>query len=152
MQSKVLFPIIAAVLLLFMAVYFFLNPSYQRSIEAKYYYEMGQYEEAYALANEAFAMDVYNRMAATIMAQSKTSMKYVAYINQAKEYMTLINEIAQSNGSINDAQRAKIKLMSEVVVESYTKLAPSVITDSELVKEAASYHQNFEKLLEKVSK
>jgi len=151
MKTKIIFPAIAVGILLFMAFYFLLNPSYERSIEAKYHYEMGHYEEAYKLANEAFSMDVYNRMASTIMAQSKTSMKYVAYIKQAKEYMTAINEIAKSD-TISDAQRAKIKLMSEVVVNSYDKLAPSVITDSQLVKDAANYHENFQKLLEKVDR
>jgi len=150
MNPRVLFPVIAVATLLFMALYFLLNPSYQRSIEAKYHYEMGHYEEAYELANEAFAMDVYNRMASTIMAQSKTSLKYVAYIKQAKEYMSEINAMAQQE-SIDEAQRAKIKLMSEVVVDSYVKLAPSVITDKELIQEAALYHKNFEKLLEKVT-
>lgn len=151
MQTKILFPAIAIGTLLFMGIYFVINPSYQKSIEAKYHYEMGHYKEAYSLASEAFSMDLYNRMASTIMAQSLTSLKYVAYINEAKEYMEVINEIAKSE-SISDAQRARIKLMSEVVVNSYAKLAPSVITDSELVSEAASYHKKFEKLLEKVTR
>ena len=151
MKTKVLFPAIAFGLICIMGVYFLLNPSYQRSIEAKYHYEMGDYKEAYALANEAFSLDVYNRMASTIMAQSQTSLKYVAYIEQAKAYMTEINTIAQ-NDSISDANRAKIKLMSEIVVSSYTKLAPSVITDKKLVEEASSYHKNFEQLLEKVTR
>ena len=151
MQTKILFPAIAIVTIVFMGVYFWLNPSYERSMEAKYYYEIGEYKEAYELANEAFSMDIYNRMASTIMAQSKTSLKYVAYIEQAKGYLQEINAIAE-NESINEAQRAKIKLMSEVVVSSYKKLAPSVITDKELVEEAATYNAKFEKLLEKVNK
>lgn len=151
MKTKLLLPAIAFGLLLFMAIYFLLNPSYQKSIEAKYYYEVGEYQEAYTLANEAFSMDVYNRMASTIMAQSKTSLKYVAYINQAKEYMKVINEMA-SHESISDAERAKIKMMSEIVVNSYAKLAPSVVTDTQLVQDAATYHANFEKLLAKVTR
>ncbi|MBN2815836.1 MAG: hypothetical protein JXQ67_04085 [Campylobacterales bacterium] len=151
MQTKILFPAIALGTLLFMGVYFLLNPSYERSIEAKYHYEMGHYKEAYTLASEAFAMDVYNRMASTIMAQSQTSLKYVTFIEQAKEYLEEINTIAK-NDTISEAQRAKIKLMSEVIVNSYTKLAPSVITDKELTREAAFYNKNFEMLLEKVSK
>lgn len=151
MKTKILFPAIAFGLLLFMAIYFLINPSYQRSIEAKYHYEMGEYKEAYTLANEAFSMDVYNRMASTIMAQSTTSLKYVAYINQAKKFMKEINEMA-THESISDADRAKIKMMSEIVVGSYAKLAPSVITNSKLVQDAATYHANFEKLLEKVTR
>ena len=151
MNTKILFPAIAAFLLAIMSVYFIANPSYRKSIEAKYYFEIGDYKEAYSLANEAFSIDVYNRMASTIMAQSKTSLKYVEYIETAKEYMKQINEIAKSKENISDAQKAKMRLMSQIMVESYVKLAPSIITDSDLVEEAARYYKNFEKLLEKVS-
>ncbi len=151
MNNKFFFPALAALFLVIMGIYFLLNPSYEKSIEAKYYYEIGDYEEAYKRANEAFSLDVYNRMAATIMAQSKTSIKYKKYIDQAKEYMAEINLIAAKE-TISDADRAKIKLMSEIMVDSYKKLAPSVITDKKLVREAAKYYKDFEKLLEKVNR
>jgi len=151
MKAKILIPLTALGLIVAMIVYFLINPSYEKSLEAKYYYETGNYEKAYELAKEAFSMDVYNRMASTIMAQSKTSLKYVKYVQQAKEYMRQINEIAAKQ-SISDADRAKMKLMSEVMIDSYVKLAPSVITDKALVQEAAQYHKSFEKLLEKVDR
>ena len=151
MKTRYTFPLIAVGFIAMMGIYFLINPSYEKSIEAKYYYEIGDYKEAYSLAQEAFGMDVYNRMAATIMAQSKTSLKYVDYINQAKEYLKEINAMATQE-SISNADRAKIKLMSEIVTDSYVKLAPSIITDSELVNQAKKYHDDFEKLLEKVSK
>ena len=151
MKAKILIPLVAFSLIVAMFVYFLVNPSYEKSLEAKYYYETGNYEKAYELAKEAFSMDVYNRMASTIMAQSKTSLKYVKYVQQAKEYMRRINEIA-AKPSISDADRAKMKLMSEVMIDSYVKLAPSVITDKALVQEAAQYHKSFEKLLEKVNR
>ena len=151
MKSKYLFPSIAFFLIFIMGVYFLVNPSYTKSIEAKYYYETGEYHEAYSLASEAFGMDVYNRMAATIMAQSKTSLKYVKYIDEAKGYLKEINEIA-THETISDSEKARIKIMSEIVVNSYSKLAPSVITDKNLVKDAAKYHSEFERLLEKVTK
>ncbi len=151
MNSKIALPVIAISLLLIMGGYFLVNPSYQKSIQAKYYYEMGEYNEAYTLANEAFSLDVYNRMASTVMAQSKTSLRYVKYIDMAKGYMVKINEIAKHE-SVTDADKAKIRLMCQIVIDSYVKLAPSVITDTELVKEAASYNKNFEQLLEKVNR
>ena len=151
MKAKILIPLTALGLIVAMIVYFLINPSYEKSLEAKYYYETGNYEKAYELAKEAFSMDVYNRMASTIMAQSKTSLKYLKYVQQAKEYMRQINEIAAKQ-SISDADRAKMKLMSEVMIDSYVKLAPSVITDKDLVQEAAQYHKSFEKLLEKVNR
>ena len=151
MRTRYLFPLIALFLILSMAIYFIVTPSYTKSIEAKYYFETGDYKEAYSLASEAFGLDVYNRMAATIMAQSTTSLKYVKYIDEAKEYLKEIQEIA-NHESLSPADRAKIKLMSEIVVESYVKLAPSVITDKKLVQEAAKYHTKFEKLLAKVTR
>ena len=151
MNSKFLFPLIAFGTVGFMAVYFIINPSYQKSIQAKYYFEMADYKEAYSLANEAFSLDVYNRMASTIMAQSKTSLLYVDYIEQAKQYMLEINNIAKKE-EISTADRARIKIMSEIVVDSYVKLAPSIITDKELVQNAANHHDEFEKLLDKVTR
>jgi len=150
-KNKYLIPGLALLFIVIMGIYFLVHPSYQKSLQAQYYYNVGGYDEAYKLASQAFSMDVYNRMASTIMAQSKTSMKYQKYIKQAQEYMTQINAIVDKK-SINDADRARIKLMSEVMVDSYKKLAPSVITDKKLVEQAASYYSDFEKLLEKVSR
>jgi len=150
MQNKLLLPILGLATLLFMFIFFLTNPSYEKSLRAKYYYEMGEYKEAYTLANEAFSLDLYNRMASTIMAQSKTSLKYVAYVNDAKKYMKQINEIA-AHDSITDADKAKIRLMCNIMIDWYPKLAPSVITDPKLVSEVKKHYNNFEKLLEKVT-
>jgi len=150
MRSRYLFPLISFGLIFTMFVYFLVNPSYQKSIEAKYYFEIGEYKEAYSLANEAFSMDVYNRMASTIMAQSTTSLKYVKYITQAKQFLSQINQIA-THESISTSDRARMKIMSEIMINSYVKLAPSIITDKELVQKAKKYHDNFEQLLEKVT-
>lgn len=151
MKSRVFVFVVAASLLFIMALYFLINPSYEKSLRAKYYYETGEYAEAYNLAKEAFDIDLYNRMAATVMAQSQTSLKYKNYIDDAKKYMKGIDEIAKHK-QISDADKAKIKMMCNIMLGSYVKLAPSVITDEELVQEAAAYHAKFEKLLEKVTK
>ncbi len=151
MNTKILFPSLAVLFILVMGGYVLLNPSYEKSIKAKYYYEIGDYKEALSLAKEAFSIDVYNRMASTIMAQSITSMKYTAYIDDAKKYMNQINEIAAKD-SISNADRAKIRLMCEIMISAYIKLAPSVVTDKSLVNDASNYYLGFEKLLEKVNK
>lgn len=151
MNNKLLAPIIAISLLGIMWLSFLLNPSYEHSIKAKYYYEMGEYEEALSLAKEAFNLDIYNRMASTIMAQSITSLKYTSYINDAKKYMIEINSIA-SHEYITDADKAKIRLICSIMISAYVKLAPSVVTDKELVQEAARYYDKYEKLFEKVNK
>ncbi len=151
MNVKVLFPLIALVLVLIMGIYFLINPSYEKSIRAKYYYEIGNYQEALVLAKEAFSMDVYNRMAATVMAQSITSMKYADYVRDAKKYMQEINAIAEHE-VISDADKAKIRLICDIMISAYKKLAPSVVTDEQLIKDAAEYYAGFEKLLEKVNR
>lgn len=134
-----------------MAIYFISSPSYEKSIQAKYYYEIGEYKKAYSLANESFDLNQYNRMASTVMAQSKISLEYVLFIDEAKKYMNTINEIA-TNDIISTSDKAKIKMMCEIVIGNYTKLASSIITDSNLTDSASNYNAMFEKLLEKVTK
>jgi len=151
MKNKLFVVLVGVSILTMMFVYFQINPSYEKSIRAKYHYEMAEYKEAYVLANEAFSLDVYNRMASTVMAQSKISLQYVAYLDDAKNYMKKVNEIA-THEVITNADKAKMKLMCKIMIESYVKLAPSVVTDTDLVQEAASYYKNFEHLLEKVDR
>jgi len=150
MRSRVLIPIVAFFLVFLMALYFLINPSYEKSLKAKYYYEMGEYKEALIFAKEAFSMDIYNRMASTVMAQSITSLKYVSYNEDARTYMQDINKIA-THEVISNADRAKIRTICEIMLSAYKKLAPSVVTDKQLVSQAAAYHKDFEKLLEKVN-
>lgn len=151
MNIKTTLALVALSLVSVMGIYVLVNPSYQKSIQAKYFYETGEYKEALSLAKEAFSIDVYNRMASTVMAQSVTALKYVSYIETGKKYMADINLIA-THENISDADKAKIRIMCEIMAAEYIKLAPSVITDENLVKETAEYHQKFEKLLEKVTR
>lgn len=151
MGNRLMIPIVAFSLILLMGIFFLVNPSYEKSIRAKYYFETGDYQEALVLAKESFAIDVYNRMAATIMAQSITSLKYVEYIKMGEKYIKEIDDIA-THEFISDADKAKIRIMCEIMIAAYIKLAPSVITDKELVNQSAHYYQKFEKLLEKVNK
>ena len=151
MNNKLMIPLVAFGFILLMGIYFIVNPSYEKSLKAKYYFETSDYKEALVLSKEAFAIDVYNRMASTIMAQSITSLKYVAYIDMGKAYMKNIDEIA-THEFITDADKSKIRMICEIMIGSYVKLAPSIITDDELIHESAIYYKKFEKLLEKVNK
>ncbi|WP_345980333.1 hypothetical protein [Sulfurimonas sp. HSL3-2] len=137
-------------LILIMAVYLIINPSYEKSFEAKYYYHMGDYKKSLTLSKEAFALNVYNRMASTIMAQSQISLQYTEYIRQARQYMKDIDKLAHQD-TLTSGDKAKMKLMAEVVIDGYIKLSPSVVTDKKLVQEAAYYHNEFVKLHEKIS-
>ena len=147
MKTKSFF-LIALLFIASMLLYFFINPSYERSLEAKFYYETGAYEKAYRLAKEAFKLDPYNKMAATIMTQSQYALRYVRYIKNAKKYIRKIEQMLDS-GEIDEAKRAKIRTIASIMVQSYKKLAPSVVVDETLIKEAKSYYEQFSRLLEK---
>ena len=138
---SVFFVIVMAVVLL--------NPSYEKSIEAKYYYSVGDYQEAYTLSKEAFGLDPYNRMASTIMTQAQTALVFVDYIEQAKTYMNEIQAMADQK-EISAAHRAKIKMMCEIMMDSYVKMSATVLTDKTLIEEASHYYQEFVKLHDKI--
>ncbi len=151
MSNKLIIPLVAVSFIVLMGGFFLLNPSYEKSVRAKYYFEIAEYDEALVLAREAFSLDLYNRMASTVMAQSVISLKYVKYINMGNDYVKEIDKIAKHE-FITEADKAKIRIMCEIMIRSYTKLAPSVITDIKLIKKSARYNKKFEKLLEKVTK
>jgi len=89
-------------------------------------------------------------MASTIKAQSLIALKYLSYNNDSKEYMNQLNALANHNVLL-DADKAKIRIICEIMIGRYKKLTSSIVTDENLVKESATYYKNFEKLLEKVA-
>ena len=141
----------AAMFIVAMTLYFATHPSYEKSLEAKFHYETGNYKEAYLLAKEAFELDPYNKMAATIMTQSQYSLRYVDYIRDARRYIEEIESLVR-NGDVDEATRAKIRTIADIMVKSYDRLAPSVVVDEALIKEAKEYHAKFAKLLEKADR
>jgi tetratricopeptide (TPR) repeat protein len=143
MLSKWLFGLF--IVLAAAGIWVFSNPSYQKSLESKVRYAMGDFDGAYALAKESFEMDPYNRMASTVMAQSQTALKYVRYNEEAERYIKEIRRIADQK-TVTPAERAKIKMMAAIMVDSYQKIAPTVVTDDELVMRARSNYEQFEKL------
>jgi len=151
MKAKISFLPFIFLFFLIVGVFLSFNQSYEKSLKAKYFYETTQYKKAYSLAKESFGLDIYNRMASTIMAQSKIALKYVDFIDEAKRYKLTIDKIANQE-FISDADKAKIKMMCEIVIESYVKLAPSVVTDKKLIKQSKYYNDMFEKLLATVAK
>ena len=147
MKAKSFF-LVAFAFITAMVLYFSLHPSYEKSLEAKFYYETENYKEAYTLAKAAFELDPYNKMAATIMTQSQYSLRYVNYIDDAKRYIKEIESLV-SEGEIDDAKRAKIRTIADIMIKAYDKLVPSVVVDKELIIEAKEYHDKFAKLLQK---
>lgn len=143
MLSKWLIGLIGIVIGL--GVWIVINPSYQKSIEAKVQYGLGNYEEAFIYAKESFALDPYNRMASTVMTQSQTALKFVRYNEDAERYKAEIRRIADQK-SVSPAERAKIRLITSIMIDSYRTIAPTVVTDDDLIKQARSNYEQFKML------
>lgn len=125
-----------------MGVYFLLDSSYEKSIEAKYYYSINDYERAYELSKVAFEENSYNKMASTIMTQSQVAIKYTTYINSAREYISQISKMGQED-TISPQNRAKIGMICAIMIDSYPKLTPTKLTDQILIDDAKEYYEKF---------
>ena len=139
--------ILTLVFLLLMGSYFAFNPSYQLSVEAKFYYSMSDYEKAYDLSSEAYEMEPYNRMARSVMVQSKYALRYVHYNQEAEEYLEKIRSYA-SQEKISLAEQMRIKMMCDIMIDKHDKMQPTILIDKDLVKESRENYKKFKKLKE----
>lgn len=143
--------IVTLLMLVLMAAYFSFNPSYEKSIEARIYYSMGNYDKAYILSKEAYELEPYNRMANSVMVQSQYALRYVNYNAEAQKYLSIIRELAsQDKISIEDQMR--IKMMCDIMIETHDKMQPTILIDKDLVIESQKYYDQFVKLHEKLIK
>jgi tetratricopeptide (TPR) repeat protein len=141
-----------AILIFVVGLGFFLfafSDSYKLSLKARVKYFMGEYKEARVLAKEAFELDPYNKMAFSILAQSKISAKLIDYVDDSKRYLKKI-ETLSSKGNFSKADKIKIKMYCEIQIERYDKLAPTVMTDRNLYDECTKYYKKFKKIHEEL--
>ncbi|EAU01240.1 MULTISPECIES: hypothetical protein [Campylobacter] len=125
-------------------LFFETNGSYQLSFKAKFYYEIGNFDEAFKLSQRALELDHYNKMASTLVNQSKIALKFTAYINEGKKYLRNIKQMSQNE--VSNADRERIKLMCDIMIEGYSQLQDSPLLDSDLKNEAKNMRENFVKL------
>ncbi|HIP02041.1 MAG TPA: hypothetical protein EYG75_00830 [Campylobacterales bacterium] len=128
---------------------FAFSDSYKLSLKARVKYFMGEYKEARILAKEAFELDSYNKMAFSILAQSKISVRLLDYIEDSKRYLQKIEELSVK-GNFSDADKIKIKFYCEIQLERYDKLAPTVMTDKELYAACTAQYEKFKKIHEEL--
>jgi len=134
------------VLVIMMALFFFgFTDSYKLSLEAKMKYMTGEYAQARVLAKEAFDLDPYNRMAISILSQSKISAQMADYLQDAKKYLQKI-ETLSAKADFSSADKIKIKMMCEVMIGRYAKLNPTVMTDKALYEACTENLQHFKKI------
>ncbi|MBN2964683.1 hypothetical protein JWV37_07815 [Sulfurospirillum sp. T05] len=145
MLSRVVVMAGAILLLALSALFFALNSSYQDSIQGRVYYFLGDYAKANALSASAYAKDSYNKMAFTVLTQSTIALKYEAYITQGNQYLAQIDAISTKT-EVSDADRSRIKLMCEIMIDGYTALSPTPLTDEGLQERAAVVYKKFKQL------
>jgi hypothetical protein len=145
MLSKVVLVVVTFLFLSFSVFYFMGNSSYQNSFESRFYYMIGNYSKAYELAKKAYDEDSYNKMAFTVLTQSKIAKEYVEYIKAGNKYFDKIDKIS-SKKVYKEADKIRIKLICEVMIGNYKKLVPTKLTDEDLVKNAKQMYDKFQQL------
>ena len=136
------------VVVVFLVIFFVgFSDSYKYSVEAKIKYTLGNYKDAIELAQKAFELDPYNKMAFSILAQSKISIKFLDYIDDAKDYLQKIDYISKKN-KVTNIDKIKIKMMTEVMMGRFKKLTPTVLTDKKLYAESKKLYEEFVKIHE----
>ncbi|WP_103604280.1 hypothetical protein [Campylobacter concisus] len=135
---------IAIFLIILFGLFFYSDNSYKLALEAKFLYENKEYKKALNLSQKALDIDIYNKMANTILNQSKAAMKFSSYIKNGKEYLERIKKMSQSSVSKADGER--IKMMCDVMIEDFDDLKNSALLDSELKNEALNTKEIFVKL------
>ena len=135
---------IAIFLIVLFGLFFYSDNSYKLALEAKFLYENKEYEKALNLSQKALDIDIYNKMANTVLNQSKAAIKFSSYIKNGKEYLERIKKMSQSSVSKADSER--IKMMCDVMIEDFDDLKNSALLDSELKNEALNTKEIFVKL------
>jgi len=148
-----MFKVIFTTLTLFvvgMLLFFFgFSDSYKYSMEARVKYFMGEYEEARELAKKAFDLDPYNKMAFSILAQSKISAQMTDYVKEADKYLAKI-EALTNKPDFSARDKLKIKVITEIMIEKFNKLNPTVLTDKELYAQCIRRYEKFKTIHEKL--
>ena len=143
MKNKISIFIAIFIIALF-GLFFYSDNSYKLALEAKFYYESKEYEKAISLSQKALDLDAYNKMAATTLNQSKAAMKFSSYIKNGKEYLERIKKM--SKNGVSKADKERIKMMCDVMIEDFESLRNSTLLDEELKSEALKMKEAFAKL------
>ena len=143
MKNKISIFIAIFIIALF-GLFFYSDNSYKLALEAKFLYENKEYEKALNLSQKALDIDIYNKMANTVLNQSKAAIKFNSYIKNGKEYLERIKKMSQ-NG-VSKADNERIKMMCDVMIEDFESLRNSALLDDELKSEALNMKEAFAKL------
>lgn len=149
MLSKVYLILFVVILFGGSFLYFSSNSSYKNSFQGRVYYFLGNYNKALEYSQKAYAQDSYNKMAFTVLTQSKIAQKYENYIDEGNKYLQKIDEISQKK-LYTQEDKIRIKMMCEVMMESFSQLSPTSLTDEELKVNSEKMYTKFKQLHEEL--
>ena len=149
MLSKLGSTLLVVAILSFGGFYFLFTPTYQKSIEARIFYLLGEYKDAYNLSKEAYDLENYNKMAFTVMTQSKIAMKYKKYIDDSSDYFQKI-ELISAKDRFSKEDKARVKMMCEIMIDEYKKLIPTKLTSKNLIDDAKKSYEKFKSLYDEL--
>ena len=147
-MKKVFF--IFLLIFVIVSVYLF-NSSYRYSLEAKTYYEFGEYQQAYQLAKKAYKLDKYNRMAFTILTQSQIAKEWDEFIKNSQKYFNQIETISNKE-TISKSDKIRIKMMLEIIIGEYKNLPNSKLTNKSLINKAKKQYIKAKELYDGIFK
>lgn len=136
---------LVSILFVLSGLYFISNPSYQNSLQARINYFLHDYKSAYKYAKISLDDDKYNKMAFTILAQSKIAIEHEDYIKQGEVYLSKINAISRKKEVLSQ-DKSRIKFMCEIMIEDYKNLPLSKLTDNSLKQKAKETHDKFKQI------
>jgi len=148
-MKKILFSLLFLIMGIFL--YYFFNDSYRYSLEAKAYYEMGQYNKALILSQKAYKLDKYNRMAFTILTQSKIAKSWQKFIDESEQYFIDIDNISNKE-KITKADKIRIKMMLEIIMGEYKTLKHSEFLNETLKNNAYIQYKKAKELYDGIFK
>ena len=141
LKTKITFLLLVLAAIISVYLYYAFDRSYLLSTEAKKQYNQGAYKEAIELAQEAYDLNNYNRMAFTILVQSQESLKWKRYIEETTKYLAFIEKISYQE-EVTKADMLRIKMIVEVSTAGYAKLDQNNrLIRQELKDEARTLHQ-----------
>jgi len=141
LKTKIGFILLLLICAIAVYFYYIFDKSYILSAEAKKYYAAGDFKEASELAQKAYELNSYNRMAFTVLVQSQESLKWKKYIEETRKYLTFIEGVSYKE-NISKGDLVRIKMICEISIANHEKLNQNnMMIDTALKTEANRLHQ-----------
>ncbi len=152
LKTKITFLLLVVLSIAAIYVYYSLDRSFLLSSEAKKHYAQGDYKTATELAQQAYDLNNYNRMAFTVLVQSEESLKWKKYIEETRKYLGFIDKISYQD-EVTKADMLRIKMIVEVSTASYAKLDQNNrLINTDLKDEARGLHRQITVIRDKLFK